>query len=91
MKKIFKYPLKTTDTQEIIIPRESEILCVQTQNDTPCLWALVSVDGLLAQESRTIITYGTGHPITDSKKLKYLGTYQLQNGFLVFHLFEKLP
>jgi len=90
MKTIYKYSLETIKNQFIDLPVDSKILCVQTQNDTPCIWALVD-DAVAALETRIIYTYGTGHDIPDADNLVYIGTYQLLIGKLIFHLFEKLP
>lgn len=82
---IWKYPLETTDAQDIAMPSDAKILCVQVQGDTPCLWALVSPD--LSPVNRRILTFGTGHDIPlDSGH--YIGSYQLHGGALVFHVFE---
>ncbi len=40
-KKIFKYPMKTIDFQVIQIPQNAEILTIQAQHETPCIWAIV--------------------------------------------------
>lgn len=86
-KRIWKYQLHTTDTQNLTMPVGAEILTVQTQNG-PCLWVLVDPDAEM--EKRTIETFGTGHAIPDTPvgERKYIGTYQLHNGALVFHVFE---
>lgn len=84
MKRIFKYPLETTDEQVIRIPRGAVPLCVQVQAG-PCLWALV--DDTQPSESRTVRVIGTGHPIPDADRLGYVGTYQFHGGALVFHVF----
>jgi hypothetical protein len=68
------------------MPEDARILCVQTQNEWPCIW--VKVDTEATKKPRTIITHGTGHPILHEPG-KYIGTYQLENGSLIFHVFEK--
>lgn len=45
-KTIYKYPLDVTDVQEIKLPVGAEILTVQAQNGTLCLWALVDPQGI---------------------------------------------
>lgn len=42
MKTIWKFQLKVDDFQTLEIPKDSKLLAVQTQGETPCLWALVS-------------------------------------------------
>jgi hypothetical protein len=87
--KIFKYPLKVVDEQVLSLPLGAKILCVQSQLGEPKLWALVDPDA--PQENRVIRTHGTGHPVADTNhNLFYLGTYQLQGGHVIFHVFEVL-
>lgn len=85
---IYKYPIQITDRQIVEMPKQAEILCVQVQREVPCLWALVNLDGVMAK--RTILVYGTGHPVPDSTQQKYIGTIQLNGGSLVFHVFEEV-
>jgi len=89
-KQIFKYALEITDTQSVAIPEGAEILTVQTQREIPCLWALVNPK--LPSTERQIETFGTGHPVHVGigVERRYIGTYQIQNGNLVFHVFERL-
>jgi len=83
---IWKFPLMVIDNQIIRMPKGAEILTVQTQNEEPCLWALVDVEAEL--EARFIDIFGTGHPVFLFKRTnkKYIGTFQ--TGQLVFHVFE---
>lgn len=85
MKTIYKYELKQIDINEIEMPKHAEILCVQTQKGVPYIWALV--DDKKEAKSKFIMTIGTGHPMPDNPK-NYIGTYQLFEGDLVFHVFE---
>lgn len=85
VKTIFKYPIEVVDSQEIKMPIGAEVLTVQVQGDIPCLWALV--ESSVPSESRTILIFGTGHPVSGLNN-KYIGTFQL--GALVFHVFEPL-
>ncbi len=85
MKTIWKFPLEVTDEQTVQIPNGAQLLSVQTQHATPCLWALVDPE---AEPKPCIIqTYGTGHPIGEVGT--YLSTYQISGGTLVFHVFVK--
>jgi hypothetical protein len=89
MKKvIWKFELETTDNQEIEMPIGAEILTMQTQNEIPCIWALV--DPKAEKETRTFEIFGTGHPIYYDMGVSrnYISTYQLHGGTLVFHVFE---
>lgn len=84
--RIFKYPLKVEDRQVIELPTGFEILTVQVQKGVPCLW--VKVNPLNGSEFVNIYTYGTGYHIPEERRHdKYLGTYMINEGDLVFHAF----
>jgi len=81
---IWKFPLQVTDKQQVEMPQGAEILCVQVQHGTPCLWALV--DAEQGPVKRVIYVYGTGHPFTNQGT--YVGTFQVHGGALIFHVFD---
>lgn len=83
MKAIWKYPLEITDVQTIMMPVDAAVLTVQVQNDQPCIWAMVYTDSEKVQ--KTVRMYGTGHPI-DTMGV-WVGTFQVQGGRFVFHVF----
>jgi hypothetical protein len=85
MKRVFKYSLAFEDINILEMPVGAEILCAQTQRDTPCIWALV--DPFAPRTKRRFRVAGTGHPIEDAIKA-YIGTVQIDGGSLVFHVFE---
>ena len=87
-KKIFKYKLRTIDVQQLEMPHGAEILCIQTQNEIPCIWALVEPNTTLTKRAFEI--FGTGSSVPQNATRKYIGTYQLSNGGLVYHCFEVL-
>ena len=86
---VHKYPLKIADEQIIPLPKGARILTVQTQQGIPCLWTLVDTEA--QPEDRHILILGTGHdsprPISS---MRYLNTFQLHDGTLIFHVFEIL-
>jgi len=89
-KVIWKFPLETIATQAIEMPRHAEILTVQVQRGVPSLWAVVDPDRV--QQKRHFAIYGTGHLMPELEmgaERKYIGTYQLADGGLVFHVFEE--
>ena len=90
MRTIWKFELETIDRQTVDLPKCAEILTVQTQRERPCLWAMVNPGA--DKEPRKFEIYGTGHivPYDLVEDRKYIGTFQLQEGDLVFHLFECL-
>jgi hypothetical protein len=89
MKAIWKYNVALTDEFTVTMPvGASSILSVQVQDGQPRMWALVSPDA--APRPRHFRLAGTGHPIDTEKELRFIGTIQLNDGALVFHLFEVL-
>ena len=84
---IWKYQLLTTGFQFIEMPRGAQILCVQMQHDSPHIWAIVNPDEK-KMRPRKINTYGTGQLMEGEILERYIGTYQLHSGALVFHVFE---
>lgn len=88
MRTVWKYPLETTDLQKIKMPHNAEILHVGVQAGIPCLWAEVTPD--TPDEERTILIAGTGHPLPMWSR-RYIGTFQLAGGSLIFHAYELTP
>lgn len=86
-KQIFKYPLRFINYQKIEIFEGAEILCIQNQNEVPCIWAMVDTDS--PKVTRTFVIFGTGDKI-NIDNLKYIGTCQFQGGILVYHFCEWL-
>ena len=88
MLSIFKYPVLIQDHFTLELPKDAKILTVQTQRGTPQLWAMV--DSETEKEKRYFRLTGTGHPLGDDylRIINYVGTFQMANGTLVFHLFE---
>ena len=84
MRTIWKYPITDSPCQEIEMPLNAEILCVQLQNNIPTLWTLVETED--PKRIFDILTYYTGDSWID-KKGKYIGTYQLAG--LVYHVFVR--
>ena len=41
MKTIFKYPINPYVNQQVWMPSDAQILTVQTQDEQPCIWALI--------------------------------------------------
>jgi hypothetical protein len=96
MKTIWKYPLAVMDEQIISMPQGAFLLSVQVQRNrggnNVCLWALV--DDSAPEEGRRIRMVGTGHDasaavrnIGINRPPRFIDTFQLQDGDLVFHVF----
>lgn len=62
MKTIWKYQLGEVENI-LSIPKESQILSFQIQNNIPCIWVLV--DSKREKEKRIFTIYGTGVEITE--------------------------
>jgi len=88
-KRIYKYPIEVKDEQSIEMPMGATILCVQVQREKPNIWAVVEENAVV--ETRKFVLYGTGHALNGTENLqKYIGTFQMQSGNFVFHLFERI-
>ena len=83
--KIFKYELLMRDSTVIALPLGAQILSAQIQHGKPMLWCLVDPSAELVPG--TIRIFGTGHPVEDCEKLKFIDTIQLDGGSLIFHVF----
>ena len=83
--RIYKYPLDVVDVQEITTHEGAELLSVQINRDQVCVW--VRVDTTKPKEQRRLFIHGTGHDIHPDVT-KFVGTFQMRMGTLVFHLFD---
>jgi len=96
MKTVWKYELKVINEQTFNLPVGAQLLTVQVQYDTPCLWVLLDPDA--SREPVKIYTAGTGagtgflieHYWIEQNNLLYVGTYQMRDGRLVFHVFVEV-
>lgn len=93
MKKIFKYPLKVTDEQYLVLPQHAQILSVAEMDTTTiALWAVVDPSiagkGKGYEEERLVRIFGTGNPIEDEQLqgMRFVGTVVTRIG-LVWHVF----
>jgi hypothetical protein len=87
MKKIFKYVLLEA-VQKGELPTGAKILAVQVQQKDVCVWVLV--DPGAKPEPVTFHTIPTGQEFETSGK-EYIGTVQMAEGHLVFHVFVERP
>lgn len=87
MLKVFKYQVEMSDYFELDLPEGARILIVDVQSNIPWLWALV--DPSAPSEKRLFRFAGTGHPIEeDPDKLRFISTFKVDEGALIFHIFE---
>lgn len=85
---IWKYVININDNFTINLPDDSltKILSLQIQRNQPCLWILVDDTAKVFKERKFRIV-GTGIPVNFNTD-KFIGTFQINYGNLVFHLFE---
>ena len=86
MKKIYKYQIAITDEIYLSMPKGAQVLSVQVQHDIPVIWALVDPDAPVVE--RHFHLEATGHQLPDLMG-RFIGTIQILEGDLVFHLFER--
>jgi hypothetical protein len=82
---LWKYPITNFHLAptELEIPKGGEVLAVQNQFEVPTIWVKVNPDN--EKEKRKFQIYGTGHPLDEN--IDYIGTFQEDNGQLIWHLF----
>jgi len=85
--RIWKFELKVVDEQKIEIPLPAKILSVQANCGKPCIWAVVDPDANWT--TRTIYIHRTGQHLEDPNDKIFLGTFQLDDGQFVGHVFLK--
>lgn len=83
MRTIWKFKLEHECT--VKMPAGAEILSVREQGQGIYVWALV--DPKAPSEDRYFVGIGTGHDVPD-EPLKFLGSAHLDDGAMVFHIFE---
>lgn len=84
---IYKQAITPSELLSLKLPKGATILTVQTQYGKPCIWFICDPDA--EREERVFEIYGTGHELRGDKyNHQYIGTFQLEGGKLVFHLFE---
>lgn len=88
---VWRYDIKPSMNERgelsISMPREAQLLHVETKDEQPSLWALV--DPKAEKIDRNLLVYGTGHPVPLFHG-KYVGTFLVKemNVTLVFHVFD---
>lgn len=83
---IWKYRLRATDDQQIMMPAGAQILSVGVQQERVQLWAMVDPMNPLAQ-NRRIVMVGTGHVVPPACG-RFIGTVSLFEGALILHVFD---
>ena len=86
MKAIWKYSIPIEGEFTINMPEGAVPLCVQVQDNVPCIWVLVRPGPQV--DCRRFRLHGTGRPLDDVGLGRYVGTFQMGSGALVWHLFD---
>jgi hypothetical protein len=84
---ILKEILQPISSQEIMVPKGAEILCVHEQFEEICVW--FRCDPNAPKEPRLIGIIGTGHPAPPEEESRYLGTASMHEGRSMFHVFVR--
>ncbi len=85
---IWKYELRITDgAQSIEMPGHARVLSAAMQDSALVLWALVT-PGSNPKSVRRFVVHGTGHPIPHQASMRYVPVSTVQDGPLVWHVFE---
>ena len=85
-KQVWKYTLDSMTTNVISMPLGARIISVDSQREEICIWVLVDTDEKKTMIHRFVVC-PTGGDIPETVEY-FLGTAQLQNGALVFHVFQ---
>jgi hypothetical protein len=86
-KAIWKFEIDDAFDTCIKMPKGAEVLSIQNQNNTICIWALVIPSN--EPEDRYFEVFGTGHPIHCDIGIErvFIGTVQVDS--FVWHIFER--
>ena len=93
MKTIFKYDVPINDYFIQEIPEGAEFLTAFEQGSEAQMWFVVDTDKPLVEKKFRI--FGTGAKMPDTYEwktdpyLNYLTTFPMENGNLIWHLFEQ--
>lgn len=88
-KTIWKYIL-THGINKVEMPVGAEVLSAQSQLNNPRLWALVDPDERTEHRFFEVLMTGEDVPCGMGIDRRYVGTYQLYDGELVYHVFERI-
>lgn len=89
MRTIFKYPVQMSEDFAVEAPEGAEWLSVQVQGAQVQMWA--RVDTSRPTKVYRFGVHGTGHELSAfAAYAPHIGTFQLAQGTLVFHLFGGL-
>ena len=76
----------TADSEEIEMPKGAKILTIAMQHKHLRIWAMV--DPTQDKVPRLIHIVGTGHDLSTRIMGEYIGSFPLDGGPLIFHVFD---
>ena len=85
---IWRFPFHIEDRPVLSMPEGARVLCVQVVRGVPSIYALVNADAPKALRAFRVFGTGHSHPQAAYPE-KYVGTLQLVQGELTFHVFEE--
>lgn len=86
--RILKYDVSVlSGSFDHVMPEGARVLCVQSQGNEPKIWVLVD-ESRHQEEKRVFQTFLTGQTFNLPTLYEYLGTFQLNGGNFVGHVFE---
>ncbi|MGD9850139.1 MAG: hypothetical protein AB7T38_02610 [Nitrospirales bacterium] len=88
MRTIWKYMVPATDVFSLDLPEGAVFLSLHVQQGHPRMWFLV--DPEKPRDGRIFSVVGTGHDFPYAgDDFRFLGTFLVGDGVLVFHVFER--
>jgi hypothetical protein len=88
MKTIWKFSIPASDSFVNIMPKGSTIIHVEAQFNNPYMWAEVDSGAELVEREFEIFATGQTIPDRDGVNRLHCGSFLMDNGSLVFHLYE---
>lgn len=89
MKTVHKFPV-LPGYLSLVLTEGAQVLHVGVQRGQPFIWVLL--DPTATARTYQFQSFGTGHNVEDHiTKDQYIGTFMLEGGGLVFHLFQVNP
>lgn len=86
---IHKYVIEPSTRYVLNLPKNSEILSVQNQRETLCVWVKIQDSKELRKEVHRLRIFMTGDE-EDAQGMVFISTVQMSAGALVLHIFEEL-
>lgn len=85
---IYKYDIPKGGYFELELPVGAKILTTQVQYEIPRIWVLGDTEEKFEVRYFKLIATGRNYKIDPNKIKQYIGTFQMEEGALIFHLFE---